>query len=176
MRIVRELAVKLAVRCGDALLAGVAIERVDRNYFRRLHELADEAEAQALLAASGSAEAVAAIEDCIDGLSRLTVELEKEIAQAAGDEPDARVASARASKLRAISSERARCPSESSPCASSRMSCAARRFSSGVRAARLARASSAALRCRLDNATSERLRTRCNRVITATETRATIAA
>ena len=63
--------------------------RVHGEYARRLHELVDEAEAQALLAAAGSAKAVAAIESCIAGLEQLKRELAEELAQAAGDDDPA---------------------------------------------------------------------------------------
>lgn len=85
----RELAIDIAAMCGDALCANVPIERVHGEYARRLHELVDEAEAQALLAASGSAEAVAAIERCIAGLEQLRSALTEELAQAAGDDDPA---------------------------------------------------------------------------------------
>jgi hypothetical protein len=85
----RELAIDIAAMCGDALSANVPIERVDGQYSRRLHDLVDEGEAQALLAASGSAEAVEAIESCIAELEQLKSELAKEIAQAAGDDEPA---------------------------------------------------------------------------------------
>jgi hypothetical protein len=89
IRIMRELAIDIAAMCGRALFANVPIDRVHGEYSRRLHELVDETEAQALLAAGGSAEAVGAIERCIAGLDALKTELAEELAQAAGDDDPA---------------------------------------------------------------------------------------
>lgn len=88
IRILRELALDVATACREALLAGVAIERVHGYYFRRMHELVDEAEAQALLATGGSTPAVVAIESCLAELGALADELAVEMAQAAGEESD----------------------------------------------------------------------------------------
>ena len=88
IRIARELAIDLYARCGEALDAGVPVERAHGHYFRRTSDLLDEAEAQALLATGGSVEAIAAIEACIDALAELATGIARELAQAAGDEPD----------------------------------------------------------------------------------------
>lgn len=88
MRIVREVAASIADRCRIGLEIGMPIERIQGHYFRRAHELVEEAEAQAILAVEGSAEAVAAIESCMDELIRLAADLNRERHQAAGDEPD----------------------------------------------------------------------------------------
>jgi hypothetical protein len=88
VRILRKLALDVASTCREALLTGVAIERVHAYYFRRMHELVDEAEAQALLATSGGSTAVAAIESCLAELGVLADELADEMPHAAGDESD----------------------------------------------------------------------------------------
>lgn len=86
--IARELASDLYASCGEALDAGVPVERAHGHYFKRTSDVLDEAEAQALLAVGGSVEAIATIEDCIAALTELATGIAREIAQAAGDEPD----------------------------------------------------------------------------------------
>lgn len=88
MRVVREVAANIADKCRIGLEIGMPIERIQGHYFRRMHELAEEAEAQAILAIEGHAEAVAAIERCLDELVRLADNLDRERRQAAGDEPE----------------------------------------------------------------------------------------
>lgn len=88
IRAVREVATNMVGKCSAALDAGMSIDRVHGHYFRRVTELVAEAEAQAILAVEGSTEAVAAIERCGHQLVGLAADLARELAQAAGDEPD----------------------------------------------------------------------------------------
>lgn len=82
MRAARTLAYSVLASAADALNAGAPLERVQGHFVTRAASLLSGAEADAVLAATGDASALTAIERRVEDLAALRAQLDAEFGDA----------------------------------------------------------------------------------------------